>query len=248
MCSWSGRCRERVSEGSQGEQSTQASRASSHPQLHPRKSTDYGREHDLIHQPVTHCDHAHVNMHCQQTNCWGLCHVLGRLRVCTLCSTRKPPKGCIQVAIIPARYESSRFPGKPLVEIAGKLMIQRTWEQACAATCVTEVYVATDDDRIKDACDKFGAKVIMTSKDCPNGTARCAEAARKLPAKYDLVLNVQGDEPLLEPAVMNAVVQTLQDAPDEVRLFVRLGCACGAAPSMCWNLVRMQHARYFSPS
>jgi GTP:adenosylcobinamide-phosphate guanylyltransferase len=118
----------------------------------------------------------------------------------------------MQVAIIPARYQSSRFPGKPLVKIAGKLMIQRTWEQACKATSITDVYVATDDQRIADACHEFSANVILTSADCPNGTVRCAEAVRKLPKKYDLVLNLQGDEPLLEPEVIDAVVLALQDA------------------------------------
>jgi 3-deoxy-manno-octulosonate cytidylyltransferase (CMP-KDO synthetase) len=128
-----------------------------------------------------------------------------------------PERSGVQVAIIPARYQSSRFPGKPLALIAGKPMIQRTWDQAKSATTLTDVYVATDDDRIRETCEEFGAKVLMTSPNCPNGTARCAEAALALGSQFDLVLNIQGDEPLLEPAVIDAVVRTLQEAPQDVR-------------------------------
>ena len=133
-----------------------------------------------------------------------------------------PERSGVQVAIIPARYQSSRFPGKPLALIAGKPMIQRTWDQAKSATTLTDVYVATDDDRIRETCEEFGAKVLMTSPNCPNGTARCAEAALALGSQFDLVLNIQGDEPLLEPAVIDAVVRTLQEAPQDVRALLDL--------------------------
>jgi CMP-2-keto-3-deoxyoctulosonic acid synthetase len=143
------------------------------------------------------------------------------------------------VAIIPARYASSRFPGKPLANIAGKPMIQRTYEQAKEATSLSDVYVATDDDRIKEVCEKVGAKVLMTSPDCPNGTARCAEAARQLQGQFDLVLNIQGDEPLLEPVVIDAVVATLQEAPRDVRIcrFSPRARLYAAASSIQWASV-----------
>lgn len=76
---------------------------------------------------------------------------------------------CVQVGVIPARYKSGRFPGKPLVDILGKPMVVRTWEQACKARTLDAVVVATDDERIADVCRRAGARVVMTSEDCPNG-------------------------------------------------------------------------------
>ncbi|XP_047341691.1 3-deoxy-manno-octulosonate cytidylyltransferase, mitochondrial [Impatiens glandulifera] len=120
------------------------------------------------------------------------------------------------VGIIPARFASSRFPGKPLVEILGKPMIQRTWERAKMATTLDHVVVATDDDKIADCCRGFGADVIMTSESCRNGTERCNEALQKIAKKYDVVVNIQGDEPLVEPEVIDGIVKALQMAPDAV--------------------------------
>lgn len=120
------------------------------------------------------------------------------------------------VGIIPARYASSRFPGKPLVEILGKTMIQRTWERAKLASTLDHVVVATDDDKIAACCQGFGADVIMTSETCPNGTVRCNEALLKLKKKYDVVVNIQGDEPLIEPEIIDGIVKALQAAPDAV--------------------------------
>ncbi|KAL3698163.1 hypothetical protein R1sor_012239 [Riccia sorocarpa] len=114
------------------------------------------------------------------------------------------------VGIIPARYASSRFEGKPLALILGKPMIQRTWEQAKLATDLDHVVVATDDDRIADCCRGFGAEVIMTSETCANGTERCYEALTKLGRKFDIVVNIQGDEPLIDPEIINGVVQALK--------------------------------------
>ncbi|GMH24955.1 hypothetical protein Nepgr_026798 [Nepenthes gracilis] len=120
------------------------------------------------------------------------------------------------VGIIPARFASSRFPGKPLVEILGKPMIQRTWERAKLASTLDHVVVATDDEKIAECCQAFGADVIMTSESCQNGTERCNEALQKLPKKYDIVVNIQGDEPLIEPEIIDGVVKALQVAPDAV--------------------------------
>ncbi|CAJ2651290.1 3-deoxy-manno-octulosonate cytidylyltransferase, mitochondrial [Trifolium pratense] len=120
------------------------------------------------------------------------------------------------VGIIPARFASSRFSGKPLVQILGKPMIQRTWERAKLAASLDHVVVATDDERIADCCRTFGADVIMTSESCRNGTERCNEALEKLGKKYDIVVNIQGDEPLVEPEIIDGVVKALQAAPDAV--------------------------------
>jgi len=120
------------------------------------------------------------------------------------------------VGIIPARYNSSRFEGKPLVHIMGKPMIQRTWEQAMKCTLLEAVVVATDDERIAECCRGFGAFVLMTSEKCQNGTERCNEALEKLRTKYHLVVNIQGDEPLIEPVVVDGIILALQRSPDAV--------------------------------
>ncbi|KAL8167322.1 hypothetical protein V2J09_008821 [Rumex salicifolius] len=120
------------------------------------------------------------------------------------------------VGIIPARFASSRFPGKPLVQILGKPMIQRTWERAKMASMLDNVVVATDDDKIAECCRGFGAEVVMTSESCRNGTERCNEALQKLQKKYDVVVNIQGDEPLIDPEIIDGIVKALQDSPDAV--------------------------------
>ncbi len=108
------------------------------------------------------------------------------------------------LGVIPARYASTRFPGKPLVDIAGRPMIQRVYERASEA--LEEVWVATDDARIEETVRSFGGNVIMTSAACPSGTDRCKEAAEKISAlsnrAYDVVINIQGDEPLLHPEMI----------------------------------------------
>ncbi|CAI9754983.1 unnamed protein product [Fraxinus pennsylvanica] len=120
------------------------------------------------------------------------------------------------VGIIPARFASSRFQGKPLVHILGKPMIQRTWERAKMASSLDHVVVATDDENIAECCRGFGADVIMTSESCRNGTERCNEAHQKLGNKYDIVVNIQGDEPLIEPEIIDGIVKALQATPDAV--------------------------------
>jgi len=113
------------------------------------------------------------------------------------------------VAIIPARYASSRFPGKPLVEIEGKSMIRRVYEQAAAAALIDEVLVATDDDRIFRHVRAFGGQVRMTRSDHQSGTDRCAEIARELRG-VDFVVNVQGDEPFIDPGQIDQVARPLR--------------------------------------
>lgn len=102
------------------------------------------------------------------------------------------------LGIIPARFASTRFPGKPLIDIEGKSMIQRVYEQSFRSNCLAKIVVATDDDRIASAVKKFGGEFIMTNSAHVSGTDRCAEVAEKMP-EYDVVLNIQGDEPFIDP-------------------------------------------------
>lgn len=115
------------------------------------------------------------------------------------------------VAVIPARYASTRFPGKPLVPILGKPMIQWVYERTAQARLVDRVIVATDDQRIAAAVEGFGGTYCMTSSDHPTGTDRLAEVAGRLDA--DLIVNVQGDEPLIDPMMIDQAVQPLLDDP-----------------------------------
>lgn len=113
------------------------------------------------------------------------------------------------LGVIPARYASTRFPGKPLIDIAGQSMIMRVYRQAAKASLLTSVVVATDDKRIGDEVEKNKGKVILTSKDHTNGTERCAEVLSKLNETFDYVINIQGDEPLIDPAQINALAAIL---------------------------------------
>ncbi len=115
------------------------------------------------------------------------------------------------IGVIPARYKSSRFPGKPLVDICGKPMVWWTYQQAIQVTEFDEVYVATDDQRIFDTCIELGVNVIMTSEDNKTGTDRVGEVARKIPA--DIIVNVQGDEPLMAPETIRAAILPMIDDP-----------------------------------
>jgi 3-deoxy-manno-octulosonate cytidylyltransferase (CMP-KDO synthetase) len=112
------------------------------------------------------------------------------------------------VGIIPARYASTRFPGKPLALIAGKPLIQRVVEQCKKAKSLSEIIVATDDERIYNAAKAF-CRVEMTSANHPSGSDRIAEAARKI--SCDGVVNIQGDEPMIEPAVIDSVARALEN-------------------------------------
>lgn len=113
------------------------------------------------------------------------------------------------VGIIPARYESSRFPGKPLIDIKGKTMIQRVVERAQQSKYLSAVVVATDDARIYDHVISLGAKSVMTSSAHPSGTDRCYEALTKLDREYKYVINIQGDEPMLEPEQIDELAKVL---------------------------------------
>lgn len=109
--------------------------------------------------------------------------------------------------VIPARYASTRFPGKPLADLCGKPMIQWVYERSSLCESVDRVIVATDDDRIARAVESFGGDVVMTRSDHPTGTDRLAEVAAAL--KDELIVNVQGDEPLIDPAMIQAAVAPL---------------------------------------
>lgn len=117
-------------------------------------------------------------------------------------------------AIIPSRYESKRFPGKPLVDIQGKTMIQRVYEQAAKSDLVDAVYVATDSGKIYSSVQGFGGNVVMTSAQCSSGTDRVAEAARILElAGHDVIVNIQGDQPVLQPECLNDLIQLFLQRP-----------------------------------
>ncbi len=116
------------------------------------------------------------------------------------------------LAVIPARYASTRFPGKPLVDIQGKPMIQHVWERVRAVSAIERVIVATDDERIAQTVRAFGAEVVMTSPDHPSGTDRIWEVAQNL-AEFDWVLNVQGDEPFINPHHLQAAIDGAAQNP-----------------------------------
>ena len=121
--------------------------------------------------------------------------------------------------VIPARYASTRYPGKPLVALRGatgtaQSLIERSWRAAIAVKGVDRVVVATDDDRIRRAAEDFGAEVVMTSESCRNGTERCAEAHEKLGGGYDIVVNLQGDAPLTPAWFIEGLVAGLSAHPE----------------------------------
>ena len=118
------------------------------------------------------------------------------------------------IGIIPARFESSRFPGKPLALISGKPMIQHVYENASKANSLDELIVATDDQRIFDRVLNFGGKVMMTSKNHQSGTDRCNEVLQSLNIDgqyFDVAINIQGDEPFLNPKQIESVIQSFKD-------------------------------------
>src|SRR4051795_8190614 len=113
--------------------------------------------------------------------------------------------------VIPARHASSRLPGKPLLRATGKYLIQHVHERACQATCAAELIVATDDERIRAAVESFGGRAVMTRADHPSGSDRVAEVARSL--DVDVVINVQGDEPLIDPISLELLADLLRTDP-----------------------------------
>jgi 3-deoxy-manno-octulosonate cytidylyltransferase (CMP-KDO synthetase) len=117
------------------------------------------------------------------------------------------------LCVIPARYASTRLPGKPLADINGKPMIQRVYERACLAKSPKQVLVAADDKRVFDAIKQCGGQVMMTAKDHANGTDRLAEVAKKY-TDMDIIINVQGDEPLIEPQIIDALAAAFIEDPE----------------------------------
>jgi len=124
------------------------------------------------------------------------------------------------IGIIPARYASTRFPGKPLVDIAGKSMIQRVYEQASKAESLSKVVIATDDVRIADEVKKFGGEFIFTSSHHQSGTDRCAEVIEQLPG-FDIVINVQGDEPFIEPAQIDLLASCFTEEKVQLATLIK---------------------------
>jgi len=124
------------------------------------------------------------------------------------------------LGIIPARYASTRFPGKPLIDIYGKSMIQRVYEQACSATSLDKVVIATDDERIITAVDHFGGTAVMTSSDHQSGTDRCAEVALLFP-DFNIVINIQGDEPYIDPVQIDLLSSCFTDPEVELATLIK---------------------------
>ena len=120
------------------------------------------------------------------------------------------------LAVIPARYNSTRFPGKALANIMGKSMIQRVVEQCKKCHQISKIIVATDDERISFHVKSFGAAVMMTSKDHNSGTERCGEVLKKIEEKYDVILNIQGDEPYINPSQISEVLNLFNDENVEI--------------------------------
>ncbi|SDP79349.1 3-deoxy-manno-octulosonate cytidylyltransferase (CMP-KDO synthetase) [Mucilaginibacter sp. OK268] len=124
------------------------------------------------------------------------------------------------LGIIPARYASSRFPGKPLVDIGGKSMIQRVYEQAKKCTSLSEVVVATDDERIFNHVQAFGGVAVMTGSDHQSGTDRCAEVALLHP-EYEVIINIQGDEPFIDPEQIAKLAACFTDKATQLGTLIK---------------------------
>ncbi len=126
------------------------------------------------------------------------------------------------LGIIPSRYAASRFPGKPLVDIDGKTMIQRVYEQAKKSSRLTDVVVATDDERIKRVINGIGGEAFITSEDHLTGTDRCGEVLNLVKNEYDYVINIQGDEPFIDPASIDALCDLLDYKTEIATLVSRI--------------------------
>jgi len=132
--------------------------------------------------------------------------------------------------IIPARYQSSRYPAKPLAPLVGasgiaKPLIRRSWECATAIADPAAVWIATDDERIADAVRDFGGQVVMTAESCANGTERCADAIARLGIEPSVVVNLQGDAPLTPGHVVTALIEALDNSPDVAMTTPAIRCA-----------------------
>lgn len=123
------------------------------------------------------------------------------------------------LGIIPARYNSTRFPGKPLIDLKGKTMIQRVYEGALKCTEIDTLIVATDDVRIVKTVESFGGKALLTKSHHPSGTDRCGEVAQQYP-NYDVIINIQGDEPLVNPNQLSQLISVFKNKEVEIATLV----------------------------
>ena len=120
------------------------------------------------------------------------------------------------LGVIPCRYNSSRFPGKPLAEILGKSMVQRVYEKSSLCDNLHKVIVATDDERISFHVKSFGGEVMMTSKNHETGTDRCGEVMKNLEEHYEIVVNIQGDEPFINPEQITNLIELFQNSDVQI--------------------------------
>ena len=156
------------------------------------------------------------------------------------------------LGIIPARYASTRFPAKPLAILGGKPVIQRVYEQVTGI--LDDAYVATDDERIESAVKAFGGKVVMTSTKHNSGTDRCYEALTKISGQFDVVVNIQGDEPFIQPSQLEALKACFDDSQTQIATLVKPFTAEDSfealqninSPKVVLN--KNHHAMYFSRS
>lgn len=125
------------------------------------------------------------------------------------------------LGIIPARYASTRFPGKPLIDILGKSMLQRVYEQASKSKELTSVIIATDDERIASHAQSFGAKVVMTKAEHPSGTDRCFEAYKNFGEEFDYIINIQGDEPFIDPSQIDLLANICDGNTELATLMIK---------------------------
>jgi len=125
-----------------------------------------------------------------------------------------------QLGIIPARYASTRFPGKPLIDIDGKSMIQRVYEQACSSASLDQVVIATDDERIIAEVKRFGGAYAMTRADHESGTDRCAEVAEQFTG-FDVIINIQGDEPYIDPSQIDLLSSCFNDPEVQLATLIK---------------------------
>lgn len=125
------------------------------------------------------------------------------------------------LGIIPARYASTRFPGKPLIDILGKSMLQRVYEQASKSKELTSVIIATDDERIASHAQSFGAKVVITKAEHPSGTDRCFEAYKNTGEEFDYIINIQGDEPFIDPSQIDLLANICNGNTELATLMIK---------------------------
>lgn len=125
------------------------------------------------------------------------------------------------LGIIPARYASTRFPAKPLVDINGKSMIKRVYQQAQKCALLSKVLVATDDIRIEKEVQSFGGNVVMTSMEHPSGTDRCLEALKAEKEKYEVVVNIQGDEPFISPSQIELILSCFSNSETQIATLIK---------------------------